>query len=43
MRAVIAGHSLMESHQRSFSLELAFRIALALGVPLEDVFYFEEE
>lgn len=33
----------IEKGNYSPSLELAFRIARAFGVPLEDVFYFEEE
>lgn len=33
----------IEKGNYSPSLELAFRIARAFGVPLEEVFYFEEE
>ena len=33
----------MEQEKYSPSLELAFRIALAFGVPLEEVFSFEPE
>lgn len=32
----------IENAKYSPSLELAFRIALVFGVPLEDVFYLEE-
>ena len=33
----------IESSKYSPSLELAFRIALAFGVPLQDVFSYESE